>query len=93
MLKALRNLGKAHTSTLVVIVCNEDGFIVSLAENIARRGYRSARVSLARDPGCHQAVARQAVHSGRQLNLTQLEGLQLGVGNGVYEQPQHHHRR
>lgn len=40
-LKAFRELGEARIPALVVSVSDEDAFIMSLAENIARRKYRS----------------------------------------------------
>ncbi len=39
-LNAFRILGETHIPALVVDVSDEDAFIMSLAENIARRGYR-----------------------------------------------------
>ena len=42
-LNAFRILGESHIPALVVDVTDEDAFIMSLAENISRRGYRPTR--------------------------------------------------
>jgi len=43
-LNAFRLLGETHIPALVVDVTDEDAFIMSLAENIARRGYRPLEI-------------------------------------------------
>lgn len=43
-LNAFRILGETHIPALVVNVSDEDAFIMSLAENIARRGYRPLEI-------------------------------------------------
>lgn len=43
-LNAFRLLGETHIPALVVDVDDEDAFIMSLAENIARRGYRPLEI-------------------------------------------------
>lgn len=43
-LNAFRTLGESHIPALVVDASDEDAFIMSLAENIARRGYRPLEV-------------------------------------------------
>lgn len=43
-LNAFRLLGNSHIPALVVDVSDEDAFIMSLAENIARRGYRPLEI-------------------------------------------------
>ena len=43
-LNAFRTLGEIHIPALVVDVSDEDAFIMSLAENIARRGYRPLEI-------------------------------------------------
>ena len=43
-LNAFRILGQSHIPALVVDVSDEDAFIMSLAENIARRGYRPLEI-------------------------------------------------
>ncbi len=43
-LNAFRILGETHIPTLVVDVSDEDAFIMSLAENIARRGHRPLEI-------------------------------------------------
>lgn len=43
-LNAFRILGETHIPSLVVDVSDEDAFIMSLAENIARRGYRPLEI-------------------------------------------------
>lgn len=43
-LNAFRLLGNTHIPALVVDVSDEDAFIMSLAENIARRGYRPLEI-------------------------------------------------
>jgi ParB family chromosome partitioning protein len=44
LLNAFRILGETHIPALVVDVSDEDAFIMSLAENIARRGYRPLEI-------------------------------------------------
>ena len=43
-LNAFKILGETHIPALVVNVSDEDAFIMSLAENIARRGYRPLEI-------------------------------------------------
>ena len=43
-LNAFRILGESHIPALLVDVSDEDAFIMSLAENIARRGYRPLEI-------------------------------------------------
>lgn len=43
-LNAFRLLGETHIPALVVNVTDEDAFIMSLAENIARRGHRQLEI-------------------------------------------------
>ena len=43
-LNAFRILGETHIPALVIDVNDEDAFIMSLAENIARRGYRPLEI-------------------------------------------------
>jgi ParB family chromosome partitioning protein len=43
-LNAFRMLGETHIPALVIDVNDEDAFIMSLAENIARRGYRPLEI-------------------------------------------------
>ena len=43
-LKAFKSLGETTIPAMVVDVSDEDGFIMSLAENIARRGYRPLEI-------------------------------------------------
>ena len=43
-LNAFRILGETHIPALVVDVSDEDAFIMSMAENIARRGYRPLEI-------------------------------------------------
>jgi ParB family chromosome partitioning protein len=43
-LNAFRMLGETHIPALVVDVSDEDAFIMSLAENIARRGFRPLEI-------------------------------------------------
>lgn len=43
-LNAFRILGETHIPALVVDVSDEDAFIMSLAENIARKGYRPLEI-------------------------------------------------
>ena len=54
-LNAFRMLGETHIPALVIDVNDEDAFIMSLAENIARRGYRPleilADIEVLRDRG------------------------------------------
>jgi ParB family chromosome partitioning protein len=55
-LKAFKSFGEASIPALVIEVSDEDAFIMSLAENIARRQYRPlellAGIEALRDKGC-----------------------------------------
>jgi ParB family chromosome partitioning protein len=59
-LKAFKALGEAAIPALVIEVSDEDAFIMSLAENIARRQYRPlellAGIEALRDKGCDKKV-------------------------------------
>lgn len=59
-LKAFKSLGEATIPALVIEVSDEDAFIMSLAENIARRQYRPlellAGIEALRDKGCDKKV-------------------------------------
>lgn len=63
-LKAFKALGQTTIPALVVDVTDEDAFIMSLSENIARRHYRPLElltsISSLRDQGCDKkAIARK----------------------------------
>ena len=51
-LNAFRLLGESHIPALVVNVTDEDAFIMSLAENIARRGHRPLGAQASYSAGC-----------------------------------------
>src|SRR5210317_822056 len=63
-LNAFRLLGETHIPALVVSVTDEDAFIMSLAENIARRGHRPLEILadiellLARDYSIDDIITR-----------------------------------
>ena len=63
-LNAFRLLGETHIPALIVDVSDEDAFIMSLAENIARKGHRPLEILadiellMARDSGLDDIVAR-----------------------------------
>jgi len=63
-LNAFRLLGESHIPALVVNVTDEDAFIMSLAENIARRGHRPLEILadiellLARDYSIDDIITR-----------------------------------
>lgn len=63
-MNAFRILGETHSPALVIHVSDEDAFIMSLAENIARHGYRAWRywptLKL-----CESAATRQKSSSKR----------------------------
>jgi len=63
-LKALRELGEAYVPALVVKTSDEDAFIMSLAENIARRQYRPLEIladidALRRNGHGHEVIAKK----------------------------------
>lgn len=64
-MKAFRSLGETSIPALVVDVSDEDAFIMSLAENIARRQYRSlellAGIEQLRDQGYDKKVIAQKI--------------------------------
>ena len=63
-LNAFRLLGETHIPALVIDASDEDAFIMSLAENIARRGHRPLEILadiellLARDCGIDDIIQR-----------------------------------
>ena len=63
-MNAFRLLGESHIPALVVNVTDEDAFIMSLAENIARRGHRPLEILadiellLARDHSIDDIITR-----------------------------------
>jgi ParB family transcriptional regulator, chromosome partitioning protein len=71
-LKAFRALGQANIPALVVEVTDEDAFIMSLTENIARRHYRSlellSSISTLQDQGYEKkAIARKTGLTGEYV--------------------------
>ena len=74
-LNAFRLLGESHIPALVVNVTDEDAFIMSLAENIARRGHRPLEILadiellLARDGVMTTRKFKQIVSSIREIGL------------------------
>jgi len=64
-LKAYQSLGERAIAALVVQVNDEDAFIMSLTENIARRAYRPlellAGIAQLREQGCHPPVIAQKI--------------------------------
>jgi len=64
-LKAYQSLGERDIAALVVQVNNEDAFIMSLTENIARRAYRPlellAGIAQLREQGCSPRVIAEKI--------------------------------
>jgi ParB family chromosome partitioning protein len=72
-LNAFRLLGETHIPALVVAVSEEDAFIMSLAENIARRQYRPLEIladieSLRQRNYDPEAIAQKTGLSGQYVN-------------------------
>jgi ParB family chromosome partitioning protein len=60
-LNAFRQLGETHIPALVVEVSEEDAFIMSLAENIARRQYRPLEILADIDSLRHRGYELEAI--------------------------------
>jgi ParB family chromosome partitioning protein len=60
-LNAFRILGETHIPALVVDVSDEDAFIMSLAENIARRGYRPLEILADIDILCKRGYSAEII--------------------------------
>ena len=61
-LNAFRMLGETHIPALVIDVNDEDAFIMSLAENIARRGYRPLEILADIEALLNRGVQRRHNH-------------------------------
>jgi len=90
-LNAFRLLGESHIPALVVNVTDEDAFIMSLAENIARRGHRPLEILadiellLARDYKAvellqdHQFTPDVTRHLRKMKAARQIEAVELMI--------------
>ena len=81
-MKAFRSLGEKTIPALVVAVSDEDAFIMSLAENIARRQYRPlellAGIEQLRDQGYDKKVIAQKTG----LTTEYVQGILMLLKNG-----------
>ena len=81
-MKAFRSLGEKNIPALVVMVSDEDAFIMSLAENIARRQYRPlellAGIEQLRDQGYDKKVIAQKTG----LTTEYVQGILMLLKNG-----------
>jgi ParB family chromosome partitioning protein len=81
-MKAFRSLGEKNIPALVVDVSDEDAFIMSLAENIARRQYRPlellAGIEQLRDQGYDKKVIAQKTG----LTTEYVQGILMLLKNG-----------
>ncbi len=68
-LNAFSILGETHIPALVVDVSDEDAFIMSLAENIARRGYRPTRDQIKRSTSSYSVVRTYQREVERQRKM------------------------
>ena len=92
-MKAFQRLGESSIPALVVTVSDEDAFVMSLAENIARRRHKPMEllngIALLRDKGCSPREIAQKIdmHEGYVRQILELadkgeERLLVAVGRG-----------
>jgi ParB family chromosome partitioning protein len=84
-LKAFRALGEATIPALVVNVSDEDAFIMSLAENIARRQYRPLEILA--------SIEQLAEHGYTPKVIAEKTGLQIVYVQGILTLLQHGEER
>jgi ParB family chromosome partitioning protein len=81
-LKAFRSLGEKEIPALVVAVNDEDAFIMSLAENIARRAYRPLELLAGIEQLNQQGYDKKVIAQKTGLSLDYVKGILLLLKNG-----------
>lgn len=81
-LKAFRSLGEATIPALVVNVSDEDAFIMSLAENIARRQYRPLELLAGIEQLRNQGYDKKAISEKTGLTAEYVQGILILLQKG-----------
>jgi ParB family chromosome partitioning protein len=81
-LKAFRSLGETTIPALVVKVSDEDAFIMSLAENIARRQYRPLELLAGIEQLRDQGYDKKAIAEKTGLTPEYVQGILILLQNG-----------
>lgn len=81
-LKAFKLLGEKQIPALVVQVNNEDAFIMSLSENIARRKYGSLELLASIEQLSQQGYDKRAIAQKTGLSLDYIKGILLLIEEG-----------
>ncbi len=81
-MKAFRSLGEKSIPALVVDVSDENAFIMSLAENIARRQYRPLELLAGIEQMRDQGYDKKAIAQKTGLTVEYVQGILLLLKNG-----------
>lgn len=81
-LKAFQSLGEKQIPALVVTVNDEDAFIMSLTENIARRSYRSLELLAGIELLNQQGYDKRVIAQKTGLSLDYVKGILLLLQQG-----------
>lgn len=81
-LKAFKSLGETHIPALVVAVNDEDAFIMSLTENIARRAYRPLELLAGIEQLNRQGYDKKVIAQKTGLCLDYVKGILLLLQKG-----------
>lgn len=81
-MKAFRSLGEKSIPALVVDVTDENAFIMSLAENIARRQYRPLELLAGIEEMREQGYDKRAIAQKTGLTVEYVQGILLLLKNG-----------
>jgi len=81
-LKAFQELGESHIPAIVVEVSDEDAFIMSLAENIARRHYRPLELMIAIEQLQKKGYDHLQIAAKAGLSSTYVRGIMVLLEKG-----------
>lgn len=81
-LEAFKSLGEKQIPALVVVVNDEDAFIMSLTENIARRAYRPLELLAGIEQLNKQGYDKRAIAQKTGLSLEYVKGILLLLEKG-----------
>jgi len=81
-MKAFRSLGEKTIPALVVVVSDENAFIMSLAENIARRQYRPLELLAGIEELRDQGYDKKTIAQKTGLTVEYVHGILLLLKNG-----------
>lgn len=76
-LKAFKSLGEKEIPALVVVVNDEDAFIMSLTENIARRKYSALELLISIEQLSEQGYDKRVIAQKTGLSLDYIRGILL----------------